>query len=193
MNFAGLPPTTVQGSTSFTTLDSAATTAPSPIVTPLPTVERVATQTQLPIFIGPVVSSNVFDSILCEPVRRYTSLPIHVFFPMTTSLWHIIKENSPKLDFSFMVKFQGAMIVEVLSIEQLQSIFAPNSFSIATRYFLIKKKFHLNIVIFIIAQTLDFILYAMLNGVVCTGLISFILFAEYKSFYNLSFILFVFL
>ena len=44
MNFAGLPPTIVQASTSLNTAAQAPTTAPSPIVTPIPMYEFAARQ-----------------------------------------------------------------------------------------------------------------------------------------------------
>ena len=43
INFAGLPPTTVQGSTSLNTAARAPTTAPSPMVTPIPIKASAAT------------------------------------------------------------------------------------------------------------------------------------------------------
>ncbi len=44
MNFAGLPPTTVHGSTSLNTAALAPTTAPSPMVTPMLTKASAAIQ-----------------------------------------------------------------------------------------------------------------------------------------------------
>lgn len=44
MNLAGFPPTTVHGSTFLVTTDLAPTTAPSPIVTPIPTNASAAIQ-----------------------------------------------------------------------------------------------------------------------------------------------------
>ena len=52
INFAGLPPTTVHGSTSLKTQPLAPTTAPSPTVTPGPTNASAATQALSSITIG---------------------------------------------------------------------------------------------------------------------------------------------
>ena len=52
MNFAGFPPTIVQGSTSETTTLPAATTAPSPTLRPGMTIARPAIQAFDPMDIG---------------------------------------------------------------------------------------------------------------------------------------------
>ena len=155
MNFTGLPPTILQGSTSFITLDSAAITAPSPIVTPLPTVERVAIHTLSPIFIGASIISKVGDETSCDALKIYTSLPMQEFIPIFTFPRHLMQAYSPILDLLPTDKFQGSTIVAVLSIEQLQSICAPNSLSIATRYLLIKKKLQRKSVVFVNSHSRD--------------------------------------
>ena len=53
---AGIPPTMVNGATSFVTTAPAATTAPSPIVTPGRIVDRLATYARSPITTGPPVA-----------------------------------------------------------------------------------------------------------------------------------------
>ena len=52
MNLAGLPPMTVQGSTSFETTEPAATIAPSPTFTPGRTVAFAQTHALSPIVTG---------------------------------------------------------------------------------------------------------------------------------------------
>ena len=55
ISLAGTPPTIVFGSTSFVTTAPAATTAPSPIVTPARTVALAPLHTFLPIWMGAYV------------------------------------------------------------------------------------------------------------------------------------------
>ena len=57
IGLAGTPPTSVYGSTSFTTTAPLATVAPSPIVTPLNIVTLFAIHTSLPIIMSPLVAA----------------------------------------------------------------------------------------------------------------------------------------
>ena len=71
MNFAGLPPTTVHGSTSLNTAALAPITAPSPIVTPIPTKASAATQANEFIVMGEVIKGFLPSVISCDAVQRY--------------------------------------------------------------------------------------------------------------------------
>lgn len=70
MNFAGLPPTTVHGSTFLKTQALAPTTAPSPIMTPMPINASAATQTLQRITIDFTISSCFGEQKLCEAAHR---------------------------------------------------------------------------------------------------------------------------
>lgn len=59
ITLAGLPATTLPGSTSLVTTAPAATTAPAPIVTPGRTIARAAIHAESPMVIGAVVSSKI--------------------------------------------------------------------------------------------------------------------------------------
>ena len=52
MSFAGFPPTIAYGATSFVTIDPAAITAPSPIVTPTIIWTLLPIQTSFPTRVG---------------------------------------------------------------------------------------------------------------------------------------------
>ena len=73
MNIAGLPATTVHGSTSFATVAVAATTAPAPIVTPGITAAFAAIQTFDPIVIGLFNVAITGEEVSCEAVQMYAS------------------------------------------------------------------------------------------------------------------------
>ena len=70
MNFAGLPPTIVQASTSLNTAAQAPTTAPSPIVTPIPMYEFAATHALSDTTIGAVTSGRIRFVVSCPAVHR---------------------------------------------------------------------------------------------------------------------------
>ena len=144
-NFAGLPPTTVHGATSWVTSDSAPITAPFPIVMPFEIVLRVATQTLFPMVIGAVIISKYGEFMLWDAVSMYTSLPIQHCSPIVTFARQRMQQYSPRLDSRPILRFHGSIIVAVESNEHDQSISAPNIRVNATLYFLIKNGVHLNI------------------------------------------------
>lgn len=166
MNLAGLPPTTVHGSTSLNTFEQAATTLPVPIVTPLPIVDLVAIQQSSWITIGAVTISKLREYILWDPLNKSTPLEIQQRLPIFTCPRHLMQQSSSMLDNDPIVRFHGSTILALRLMEQAQSIFAPNIFNIATLVLLIKKGVHLNNVELIKSHTRDLILYPTPKGVV---------------------------
>ena len=82
MNFAGLPPTTVQGSTFFVTTAPAAIIAPSPIVTPGRTIARAPIHTPSQIFIGAVTNGRFGFVMSWLAVQIKVSREIATFVPI---------------------------------------------------------------------------------------------------------------
>jgi hypothetical protein len=68
IGLAGFPPTMVYGATSLVTIAPAATTAPSPIVTPGRMTEWLETHARSPIDTGAPVSSNEGELTSCSRV-----------------------------------------------------------------------------------------------------------------------------
>src|SRR5690625_8023817 len=63
---AGLPPTTVYGSTSFVTTDSAAMIAPSPMLTPGKIVTSLPVQTSFPMTVSPFNGRSFNVGVYCS-------------------------------------------------------------------------------------------------------------------------------
>ena len=70
MNLAGLPPTTVYGSTFLLIKDAAEATTPSPIHIPGSTLQPVASYTALPIVILRIINVKYRLFTSCELVKR---------------------------------------------------------------------------------------------------------------------------
>ena len=136
MNFAGLPPTTVQGSTDLNTAADAPTTEYSPIFTPGPINALTATHECFPKTIGQEVRSCVGFEMSCVPghikaswdiVANSSSVTMFTLYILTLSSIH-----AP----SFIVRSHGAQIrAEACTLADL-SILAPNILKIDTRYLL---------------------------------------------------------
>ena len=82
MNLAGFPPTTVQGATSLKTALRAPTTAPVPIVTPMPTKACAATQARSSTVMGAVTRAWPGSEMSWEAVQRKVPWEMTAWLPM---------------------------------------------------------------------------------------------------------------
>lgn len=127
MNLAGLPPTTVHGSTSLKTEAVAPTTAPSPIVTPIQTNALAATQALFPITMGAVTSECLGSVISCDAVQRKLSCDTTTLFPIIIGALLYNSVFGPMQLYCPTSRFQGAYILHEGYTRDARGILAPNN------------------------------------------------------------------